>query len=172
MHASDREYTEPTRKGCNRCGSHTVAWQQNKADRWYLTEVFEDSDGRTYTEHAEFHSRYCGQPEEHEAEQLRRLKEEQQETREDRQERVERLRKRRQESADHFLSLAKLCAEDRAGALAKLDSINGELAAIDANPPTMDYMQEWIQTTERAKLLRAERDFMRAALGMVTYEEK
>src|SRR5262245_41199898 len=49
---------------CKRCNSTTVTWQQSERGKWYLTEVF-DIDGAQRTHRLDFHSGYCGKPEDH-----------------------------------------------------------------------------------------------------------
>jgi len=171
---SKREYTSPTRKGCKRCGSKTVAWQQNERGKWYLTEVFEDADGRTYTEYREFHSAYCTasnpnlEGDEHELEQQKRLREEKKNSKETTTLRKAREDREAAEEASYFLELHDLCKNQRAQALDQLGHFERELDSIASQPTSMDYMVDHMNERARASRLRAEIAFMKAALGMAT----
>lgn len=160
----EREYTEPTRRGCNRCGSKTVAWQTNASGKWYLTEVFEDAEGRTYTERTLFHSHFCKDPEEHELEQAKRISIETKTRKETTKARREREERNATEEAAYFLELHDLCKNERGQAIDQLAAKERERD----NWTSMDHFVEASRERARVARLTAEIAFMKAALGMAT----
>jgi hypothetical protein len=165
-----REYTQTAKKGCRRCGSKSVAWQTStKTGKWYLTEVFTDLDGQTFTDHRDFHSAYCGRAQDihdtkqHEIHHIEKADRDRQE-----QQRTSAHEKREADELDFFLGLSKLCQTDPEAGQTELETRERELAAIQANPPTMDYMVEFGRVTARAERLKVEIKFLHAALDAVT----
>lgn len=169
---SKRIFTEPTRKGCKRCGSKTVAWEQGKNEKWYLTEVFEDADGRTYTEHALLHSPFCVAGGSHKVEQDKRLKEEHDERKQS--DEITRTRRERaaRDEAEYFLELHDMCKLHRANAMDELANRQRELDRIQSNPTSMDYMTDRERELQRVKRLTVEIAYMSAALGLTPYEDE
>lgn len=62
--------TNPKPATCEKCNSTDVAWAKSKrTGKFYLTEVFTDSDGDRVTARNDFHSKYCGKSELHDSKQ-------------------------------------------------------------------------------------------------------
>lgn len=167
-----REFNpSPVKRGCKRCGSRDVTWQVSSSGNWYLTEIFEDAEGRSYTEHALFHSEFCGSPEKHDDEQAIRLEAETSDRKQTKAISKAREEKNNQEEAEYFLALHDLCKSNRPEALDQLGEKERELEREMAQPVSMDYMTEHMRYAARVKRLKAEIAFMQAALGMTKYEE-
>lgn len=158
---------ELAKKGCNRCGSKSVAWKESNQGKWYLIEAF-DFDGEPRANYKDFHSGYCDKPELHAVKQSQissalGIEEEERATlavaTEERKAAVE---------AEFFLALHDLCKNNPHGARMEIEMREREIEAINRNPPTMDYMVEFTQTMARLKRLTLEIEFMQAALGLVT----
>jgi hypothetical protein len=64
--------TNPKPAHCDKCDSTTVAWFKSKrTGKYYLCEVFTDNEGDRVSNHRDFHSKYCGNPDAHNLEQAR-----------------------------------------------------------------------------------------------------
>lgn len=164
-----REYTAPTRKGCNRCGSKSVAWQQNEAGKWYLTEVFEDTEGRTYTESRLFHSLFCKDGGAlHAKEQANRISIDSKAKRETAKNRKAREDRNATEEAAYFLELHDLCKTQRDQAIDQLAAKERELEGLNSNWTSSDHFVDSLREKARVQRLTAEIAFMKAALGMAT----
>jgi len=147
---------------CKRCGSKLVTWNQGQTGKWYLTEIFRDLDGASYSKHTDFHSNFCGIPESHDYEQAARTGSEVREQDEHKRDMEESRRKDEQTNMDHFLALLDL---DEEGKLAKLAQLQAEEENFKRNPPTMDYMTEFEREVRAAKFRRAEIGFLLASLS-------
>jgi hypothetical protein len=157
----DRETVGRTNK-CKRCNSTSVVWQQNKEGRWYLTEVFQALDGSKFTSRTDFHSRYCKHPELHASEQAHRLREER-----EAQEEHERIVRDRQdtesaEREEYFLNLARMTEAEKRACVEQIDKW---MEGYRKNPPTMDYMVEFMREKAAYEAKKVERSFLLAALG-------
>jgi hypothetical protein len=154
------------KKGCNRCGSKTVAWKASKEGKWYLIEAF-DFDGEIRANYRDFHSGYCNKPELHEVKQRQISVELGIEQEEKLTLRVEQEERQAAEESLFWLELHDLCKESPEGAYAMIEGKEREIKHVLAGV-TMDHMDDYLKSTARAKRLRTEIDFMKAALGLVT----
>lgn len=169
-----RDYTDPTRKGCKFCGSKTVAWQTSDAGKWYLSEVFIDQDGCTYTERNTLHSAYCSRnlkPKSHDIEQSLRLDAEISQVKKNATLRKARDEKEAADEAEYFLGLHDLCKFHPIAATLEMQKRIREYTTLRDSGITMDYMVEYMRDVARLKRLRAEILFMGAALGAITDPE-
>lgn len=163
-----REYERPASKPCKHCGSSTVAWQKSKkSGKFYLTEVFTDLEGRTFTDRHEFHSTYCTDGEKHERVQAEILADDRKAAADDAARMDDYKAAAEAAELEAFLSLNDLCERDPEQGRRELESRTRELAAIHANPPTMDYMDDFIRTTAQAQTLCREIEIIVAALDAV-----
>lgn len=168
----ERDYSvNEARKPCRKCGSHEIAWQMGSRGNWYLTEIFEDANGRSYTERALFHSEFCGNPGAHEEEQALRIEQEVSKDKERKNISRARIEKENATEAEYFLALHDLCKNNRPEALDQLGGKERELERELSSPVSMDYLTEHVRYRARVDRLKAEVNFMKAALGMTTYEE-
>lgn len=164
----DREIQ--ARKGCKRCGSQTVAWKtSSKTGKWYLIELF-DFDGEWRGNYKDFHSTYCGKPDEHAMKQAQiseALGIQFANELEDYRQREERANA---ENARMFLKLHDLCKNDPDEARQEIADRERKIE-IEGRGLTMDYMTEFTRSTAKIKQWRVEIEFMKAALGEVEYAD-
>jgi hypothetical protein len=164
MHKQEREYAEAARKPCKRCDSQTVTWQQSpKTNKWYLTEIFEDLDGRTFTHRTLFHSEYCGN-DEHALVQAQIKAQEQEERDRNDKHTAKVIADRKRAELEHFLALDSLVDDDPDAALVKLHELQAERERELRDPVSMDYFTEHCHWVQKLDKLHADISALEAAL--------
>lgn len=153
---------------CKRCGSKTVAWQTSKTGKWYLIEAFTDLNGFDFALRGEFHSKYCDQAGLHNQAQGALTSYLEAKHEEEQNERDRREEENAANAGMNFLRLLDLSEEEQRDYLAALQR---ECDRFYANPPTMDYMTEFMRENVAQKHRKAEMGFLRAALGELTEED-
>lgn len=138
---------------CKRCNSTDVTWVQSVKGKWYLIEVF-DYEGTDRAEKTDFHSKYCGKPELHTAEQSRinaRMRGEAEEREADAE------RREAERVADEAAKLEAWYAMLPAERDAHIAKLRAEIKRT-MDGVTMDYMDDFLKSTAHAAALQAEID--------------
>lgn len=152
---------DSAKRGCRRCGSETVGWEQNSDGKWYLIELFKDEHDRWIGDRRDFHSKYCkasgGIPELH-AKVQNEIRSEWEEDEQLRKQDSEKRQKDREEAEvdmlARFLHMSSVERRD------ELQRRRDEIAREEKLDPTMDHFTD--QQRWRAKLagLRYELDLL------------
>lgn len=140
---------------CKRCSSETVAWQTGKTGKWYLTEVFQNETGMGVTSHTDFHSKYCGKPEQHSLEQAMRDKA-YAEAKQNRDEiSAEREQAQREAEAAQLAIFIDMSPDMR---VEHIEELKDALEKERRDPVSMDYFTEHCRWVQKCEAMRAEID--------------
>lgn len=165
MDSHKREYEQPAKKPCKKCGSTTIAWRHSTTkDKWYLVEIFKDGDGETFTENALFHSKFCGLPDEHAAMQFEILADAQREREQREQTQRSAVERAAENELERLFDLENMCEDTPEKAEKELQKRQEELAAIERNPTSMDYFTDHMRERARVEILREEIGILEAGL--------
>lgn len=156
--ASDRIAITPAKKPCARCGSTTVAWKRGK--KWYMVEVFTDLSGYHVASKVDFHSLYCGNPDEHQRMQAEILRYEQEQL----DERNGKIAQRHAEKVKRISELTELAMSDPDAGQRELDARQKALDHLLKNFTSMDYFTEHCRDVAEADRLREEISILDAAI--------
>lgn len=149
-------FTDRARKGCRRCGSKDIAWNQNTQGKWYLTEVFDTPFG-SKTHYRDFHSVYCGNAEKHDTEQARITAEYQADTDQRQFESEERENQRIQGEAVALLYFSNLSVAERAEFI---EEKKDNLARLNRENVSMDHFVEAMRHRQAIAALTADIDLL------------
>lgn len=153
-----RKVREPAKKGCRRCGSPLVAWEQGAGSKWYLIELFNDPHSDNLIgDRTDFHSQYCGKTEEH----ARVQNEINAEAEGDAEIRKQRQERERAEQEEHEVDiLQKFLHMTSAERRDELQRRRDEITAEQREPVSMDFMVEHVKWRAKVAGMQAELDLI------------
>jgi hypothetical protein len=157
----ERKPVDRAKKGCNRCGSTDVAWHVSERGKWYLIEVFNDPrDGYAVGSYRDFHSNYCGKPEEHTAMQARLDADFREDEQEREKNREDASRKREDERIEHEAQMMKtFAALTSKGRKSLISSLQKKYDILITQSPSMDYFTDEMRWRAECDALASEISF-------------